>query len=468
MTPEELLKMLDLAGKEAGADKPVPLVAPAGTGPPRSTHRTALEVDEWGLRRGRDLVEASERLRELCTGEHAAADFHAAAFDPDPTLRDGCADRRRWEFLRQLLETPEYRSLHAETMLRAAAAEVAAVAFAEQFAELAKAEAPEESKEEAAKGVKEAVPAGETEMATMKAVCRALRDAREGVDEVAAVEGAFGMGPGSPGSNDPRALAALFRRVRGDPTLRRICDLAGRYRRVAQSKQRQKLLHGVDDMVGVVLDGDLGRLLPHELARLALPEFEDDALRRLVERQAMCREYRSAEPVAKGPILVTVDESGSMQGDRVHTAKALALALAWVARQQRRWCGLVAYSGDTGERLLPLPPGRWEEGALADWLTRFLGGGSDLDVPIAELPDYYHRLGAPPGVTDVLLLTDAVCRIPDAMRERFLAWKELAKARVHALILNTRAGDLAAVSDEVYLLATLDVTEEGVEKALSI
>jgi len=50
---------------------------------------------------------------------------------------------------------------------------------------------------------------------------------------------------------------------------------------------------------------------------------------------------------------------------------ALALALAWVA-----------YSGGSGERLLTLPPGRWDEAALCDWLSAFIGGGSDLDLPI--------------------------------------------------------------------------------------
>src|SRR3954467_13821485 len=106
----------------------------------------------------------------------------------------------------------------------------------------------------------------------------------------------------------------------------------------------------------------------------------------------MCREYRTTEPVAKGPIIVCADESGSMQGDKVHTAKALALALVWVARQQRRWAALVAYPGDTGERRLPLPPGRWDEAAVMDWLTEFLGRGSDLDVPVRELPRYYDEL----------------------------------------------------------------------------
>ena len=43
--------------------------------------------------------------------------------------------------------------------------------------------------------------------------------------------------------------------------------VAGRFRRVAQSKQRQKASHGLDDVVGVEPGGDIGRLLPNELAQ---------------------------------------------------------------------------------------------------------------------------------------------------------------------------------------------------------
>ena len=100
-----------------------------------------------------------------------------------------------------------------------------------------------------------------------------------------------------------------------------------------------------------------------------------------------------------------------MEGDPVHMAKALALALAWIARQQRRWCALVAYSGESGERLLPLPPGRWDENQLMDWLDEFIGRGSHCDVPVRELPRYYEELQAPRGRTDVLFVTDAQCRL---------------------------------------------------------
>jgi uncharacterized protein with von Willebrand factor type A (vWA) domain len=245
-------------------------------------------------------------------------------------------------------------------------------------------------------------------------------------------------------------------------------ELAGKYRRVAQSKQRQKATHGMDDMVGVVLDGDLGRLLPHELAKLADDDLADDTLRRLVEQQVMCREYRSLEPVAKGPVILSVDESGSMEGQKVETAKALALAMAWVARMQRRWCALVAYSGDSGERLLALPPGRWDEIKVMDWLEGFIGCGSSLDVPVREMPRIYHELRAPAGRTDVIFLTDALCRIPPELQQQFKGWKQAVQARLITLVIESTPGDLTAISDEIYTVPSLSVTEAAVERVLSI
>jgi uncharacterized protein with von Willebrand factor type A (vWA) domain len=212
----------------------------------------------------------------------------------------------------------------------------------------------------------------------------------------------------------------------------------------------------------------LAQLLPHELVRLGIPELELDTLRRLAERQCLARDYQSLEPVGKGPIVVVIDESGSMAGDKVQTAKALALALAWIARQQRRWCGLIAYSGDTGERLLSLPPSRWDESEVLDWLGAFLGGGSTLDVPIVELPWMVEQLWAPPGITDVLILTDAICSIPLELQQKFLAWKKSISARIISLVLAETAGDLAALSDEVHLVKSLEVTEPALGSVLSI
>lgn len=474
MSNDDLLRMLDLEGKEAvQTNEALPIMSTTEGKKTTPASPTALRLDDWGLRRGGDVLRESERLQQCLAGlgdeEHqaqAVADFHGAAFEVDPQLNEVCADPLRWEFVKQLLETPECHELRASTVLNDTASEIATTAFAGQYAELRK----ERDKDEKKESRKDGRPGQDfgAEIAVLKHVSKALSEASKGVEEAREAAAALGMGPGAPGSNDPKAIAALFKRVRSDPTLRRICELAGRYRRVAQSRQRRKATHGLDDVVGVVMDADLGRLLPQELAKLAIPEFEDDTLRRLVERQTMCREYHATEPVAKGPIIVSVDESGSMSGEKVHTAKALALALAWVARQQKRWCGLVAYSGDSGERLLALPPGRWNEVAVMDWLTQFIGCGSSLDVPVRELPGYYQKLGAPVGKTDVIFVTDALCRIPARLQEEFCTWKQQVQARLISLIIQSTPGDLRAISDEVHEVPSLSVSEAAVEHVLSL
>ena len=467
MDPNELLKLLDLGAKPARPpDAPAP-VASAGSPPDigLGASPTALSVDAWGLRRGRDLIAESERLRRAGTDEYAAADFLTAAFDPDPTLLPACTDPLRHRFLAQLLETPEYHALHADTRLDDTAAGIAAAHFAEQFANLKKEDGTESTGGSAP-------PVGGTgdlagEMAALRAVGKAVAEAGKEVTDLKEAAAALGMGPGEPGATT-RAIAALFKMVRNDPALRKICELAGRFRRVAQSKQRQKVSHGLDDVVGVEPGGDVGRLLPSELVRLAVPELELDTLRRIVERQALCREHHSVEPVGKGPILVVTDESGSMEGRKAHTAKALALALAWLARRQRRWCGLVAYSGGSGERLLALPPGRWNESALCGWLSAFIGGGSDLDVPIAELPRMYKELGAPPGITDLVMVTDARCRIPAELQSRFSEWRRAARVRVVTLVIGNPPGDLARVSDECHAVNALDPDADAVGRVLAL
>jgi uncharacterized protein with von Willebrand factor type A (vWA) domain len=457
---DELLSLLDLVGKDVGTSGTLDVVkTKANSGPTTSAGPTALEVDDWTIRRGQELLDESDRFRGLDLDAAAAADFFAAGFEPEPRLLPACDDAARHSFLKQLLETPEYRALHAVTVLNDSSAEIAAVAFGEQFAA---------SRKDAAANTEAAALTEEDEMATLRAVGKALTAASAEVTEAREAAAALGLGAGSPGSSDARSITTLYRRVRTDASLRRICELAGRFRRVAQSRQRRKLLHGSDDIVGVTLDGDIGRVLPHELARLAIPECEEDVLRRLVERQVLSRDYRASEPVGKGPIIVAVDESGSMEGEPVHTAKALALAMAWIARQQRRWAALVAYSGDSGERLLALPPGRWDERALLDWLSAFIGRGSTLDVPVREMPRIYRDLRAPVGDTDVLFITDCQCTIPVTVSAAFLAWKKTVSARLWTLVLGDQAGDLATISDEIHLVRTLGVGEEGVERVLSL
>jgi uncharacterized protein with von Willebrand factor type A (vWA) domain len=103
-----------------------------------------------------------------------------------------------------------------------------------------------------------------------------------------------------------------------------------------------------------------------------------------------------------------------------------------------------------------------------DWLCAFIGHGTHLDVPLQEMPDYYRRLGAPAGKTEVVFVTDAQCVVPEDVAQRFLAWKAEVRARLISLVIDSEPGDLGRLSDEAHTVKSLAVTEEGVERVLSI
>ncbi|MFM7096864.1 MAG: hypothetical protein ACKO16_05530, partial [Gemmataceae bacterium] len=354
----------------------------------------------------------------------------------------------------QLMETNEFQSLHASTQMQPCASEIATTVFAEQFA--AQSEKPPSHDKD------------RNEFSKLRAIGKALDQAKEEVQLAHESAAALGFGKGQPGSNDAKRIGAIYKRVRSSKMLHKICNLAGKFRRLAQAKQRQKTKHGFDELLGLKADNDLGRMLPQELVALLNPVLEQDVLRRFMERQLWCREFQGLEPVGKGPVIIVLDESGSMVGERNHAAKALALALAWIARQQKRWCALIAYSGDSGERILPLPLGKWDEVALMDWLEAFIGMGSDMDVPVREMPQFYENLKAPKGKTDLVFLTDAACSIPAKLAKNFIDWKRSVQARLITLVIDSEPNDLGKISDEVHRIRSVDISEYGVERILSI
>lgn len=458
---EELQAAMELPPPSLGAD---PLDMRDGiTVAPVNRSLTALELDDWSMRRGREVLEQSDLMQkvfehpdkeQLSDAQLATADFHAAAFEPDPRLAKHCQNERIHQYMKNLMETPEFQALHRETQLDEVAAELAAASFAQEWVALVKTDQPDDE--------------FKRDVQALSAASRALKQAAGDVGSLRDAQNALGIGGhgGGNGTMSADDLAKMFKRVRRSHSLKRICDLAGRYRRFAQAQQRKKVLHGQDDVVGVVLDGDVGRLLPHELVALDDPDLELDVMRRIIERQAMCREYRGVETRARGPIVVVVDESGSMNGEKIYTAKAMALALAWVARQQRRWCCLVGFSGGSEGTWCVLQPGQENSANLMEWLEHFYGGGTSCDVPLVEVPANWEKLGCPRGKTDMIIVTDGQVNLPDDVRDAFLAWKQREQVKLVTLVIQDQTDSLNCVSDRVHHVSSLSVDEDAVGEVL--
>lgn len=457
MDAKDILAMLDLDG----ADKPRrsrpgrDALDAVPSGVKTASNVNAFAVDEWGRRRGADLHSGNPG-----SGLDAVdwADVHHALFDPKPTLLEGCADPAKRQYLADLMETSDFADVRRVTRLDVGATEAAATAVAKGLAAFRTARRKDPK----------ASPFGPIGSALAAAVATAdeYRESARGLFP--------GTGPGSDdGKTDPAAALAAYQRVRHSARLRAIIDLAGRFRRVAQSKQRHRVDHGDDEVTGVTIGGEISRLLPVELARLMLPATALDTLRRVAEHEALCREHQGVEPVARGPLVVLVDESSSMEEARkIETAKGLALALAYVARKQRRWVCLVSFSSGNRHKAVVLAPGRWDETALLGWLEHFYRGGTSAHVLMEVLPQtlwgQLMAAGAARGKTDVMVLTDGQIGATQDQIDGFVAWKAAERVKLHTVMVHDRGGILPALSDHLYEVGALTPEGEAAAELLAV
>jgi uncharacterized protein with von Willebrand factor type A (vWA) domain len=145
----------------------------------------------------------------------------------------------------------------------------------------------------------------------------------------------------------------------------------------------------------------------------------------------------------------------------------MALAMAWVAKHQGRWCGMVGFSSKNQIRMMPLPPKNWPTAGLLKWLEGFLNGGTHL--PIEALPEIYKQLGAQKGKTDIIILTDGDCeQNSDKALADFAIWRKEVEAKIIGISIAANSHGLKAISDQYFQISSLSVEDAAVGAALSI
>jgi Mg-chelatase subunit ChlD len=169
-----------------------------------------------------------------------------------------------------------------------------------------------------------------------------LRETMDGLGDVV-FRGTPGSTSGMGGAMPAKAIRALAARLKSDARLKQIALLAGRFKRIAASKRRQRLKHGADEIADIEQGAHLERLLPSELLKLSHPKLRAVFMRSYVERATLQYQLVGNEPLAKGPLVVLLDKSGSMDGARDVWATALTLALLDQARHERRAFALVCF-----------------------------------------------------------------------------------------------------------------------------
>lgn len=228
------------------------------------------------------------------------------------------------------------------------------------------------------------------------------------------VTAAFG---GSGGGNKRKMEIAS--KLLNDKKLRMIADLAGRMSEVAFQVQSTKSPDPTDELTDVRTGHDVARLLSSELLYLADEDLELVFYHRYANDLLMSYEIQGYTPQGRGPMVVMIDNSGSMSGEPEEWSKAVMLALRMIAEKQKRDFVVIHFDSYV-QKVDEFPKGIAAPEKMLANIEFFSGGGTNFEPPMQEAmkkmrESRYKR-------ADAIFITDGLCAIQD---EECRAWNEL-------------------------------------------
>lgn len=299
----------------------------------------------------------------------------------------------------------------------------------------------------------------------MRSLKRATANATSCTEQLEALGQDLSAGCG--GKYDRQKLQDAIRKLSRSLKLRRIMELAGALHLVRSRSKKKRETDGPENVVGVINSNDISRLLPSELGKLGCPSLRPDFLRRFVERQTLALDKRSMENAGKGPVVVLVDGSSSMEyNDRICEAKAFALVMARIAQQQKRYVVLIEFSGTDEIKEIVLEPKNWDPSALLQWLEHFFNGGTCFTC-LDYVVDNWSKWNCPKGKTDIFIATDINATIEDSTVKKFAEFRTRERVRSYGLAISADTGDLDLICDQSWTTHSMGVQSHEVREILS-
>jgi uncharacterized protein with von Willebrand factor type A (vWA) domain len=244
------------------------------------------------------------------------------------------------------------------------------------------------------------------------------------------------------------ARLELGRRLAGNKKLGQLARMVGRFKQDARALKRKTLERGVAEAYDIELGSEIGRLIPAELLAMHHPALKRDFHRRVLEGTVLQYRLRDDEQKGKGPMVVCIDVSSSMQGDKEMWSKAVALTLMDIARRQRRLFRAVMFSsGDTSLKVLDLNRERRYQPELSkviEMAEYFPGGGTDFEAPIDAALDLLNHKKLKRG--DIVIITDGESQVSPEWLARLRERKEELKFSIFAVLVDVGSAEMSSLA----------------------
>ncbi|MGN4128107.1 hypothetical protein ACMGD3_24335 [Lysinibacillus sphaericus] len=265
-------------------------------------------------------------------------------------------------------------------------------------------------------------------------IAKSAKQANETKDDVQALLGGAGQGDAELKKMPLGGQIAIADMLRNNDEVRKIAEMAGKFKSIARKKQKQKYKETIQRN-GVSVGNDIERLLPQELALYANLATKNEFLRRFAESQTLMYSPQGKEILGKGPLVVVLDESGSMHNLNPQ-AKGFVIALAMIAKKQKRDLIVIPFSNDIGTPTI-CEKGKVTTQHIVDWATKFLSGGTKYMPPLLEAQRVIkEQKRFKDG--DIIFVTDGAPQDYGWMNKelpKFLAFKKSHKVNITSLLI---------------------------------
>ncbi len=267
---------------------------------------------------------------------------------------------------------------------------------------------------------------------------------------------------GAPGERPAGEKLDLAARLYSNEKLRRLSRLVGSLKEEMLRGRRKSWARRGSEVYDVALGSDIGRLIPSELAALASAGLRSDFKKRLLEGKLL--QYSLRDEKGRGPMVICLDGSSSMEGKKELWSKGVCLTLLDIARRERRKFSVIVFSsGGMPERVFESSAGEgrggWgmKEKDVFELAGYFPGGGTNFEEPLDRALEILKGSKFRRG--DIVFITDGEAGVGDAWLEGFRRERARLGFKVYSVLIDFNGSEstdtLSLFSDKVTSVSKL-------------
>ena len=237
----------------------------------------------------------------------------------------------------------------------------------------------------------------------------------------------------------------LSNKLKSNTKLKEIAKQLGRMRNMLNKVNKKPHDLGYET-VDVTLGNRLSKILSSEKVLLSEPLLENQFYKKYTNKSLMQYKTKGSEEM-QGPIVVCVDDSGSMEGNRDYWAKAIAIALLQIAVKQRRDYRCILFDTKVN-KVYDFDKKNFTPERVFEMASFFKGGGTNFTPPLRKalesIEDSRYKKA------DIVFITDGESSIDNSFLTRFKLAQQEKEFFVQGIIIEGyRTGNMNKFCDNV-------------------